>query len=98
MRVLQVFFGTTVEQLLLDLERILAGREPGAVRDAEDVRVDRDRRLPNATLRTTFAVLRPTPAASPALRACSAPCRRALDQKRDIATTFSPCRGRARSS
>ena len=32
-------------QLQLDLERVLAGREPGAVADAEDVGVDRDGRL-----------------------------------------------------
>ena len=31
--------------MLLDFAHVVAGREPGAVRDAEDVRVDRDRRL-----------------------------------------------------
>ena len=45
-RVLLEFVRNELHQLLLDLERILAGRDPGAVRDAEYVGVDRDRRLP----------------------------------------------------
>src|SRR6266850_7792719 len=42
-RVVQVFRRRELEQLLLDLERILARGEAGAVGDAEDVRVDRHR-------------------------------------------------------
>src|SRR5690349_9754334 len=45
-RVLQELRRRELEQLLLDLQRILARREVGAIRDAEDMRVDRDRRLP----------------------------------------------------
>src|SRR2546426_6650513 len=45
-RVLQVFGRRELEQLLLDLERVLARGEAGAVGDAKDVRVDRHCRLP----------------------------------------------------
>src|SRR5207247_9116580 len=44
-RVLQVFRRGEFEQPLLDLERILARSDAGAVGDAKDVRVDRHRRL-----------------------------------------------------
>ena len=39
------FSGTTSSNLHFDIERRLAGREPGAVADAENVRIDRDGRL-----------------------------------------------------
>ena len=45
MRVPLEFGRARLLELQFDLERRLAGREPGAVADAEDVRVDRDRRL-----------------------------------------------------
>src|SRR2546428_3489930 len=44
-RVLQVFWRGEFEQPLLDLQRILARSDAGAVGDAKDVRVDRHRRL-----------------------------------------------------
>src|SRR5688572_28901333 len=44
-RVLLELVRGELQQLLLDFLRVLARREPGAVRDAEDVRVHRDRRL-----------------------------------------------------
>ena len=44
-RVDEVGRRNALEQLQLDLERVLARREAGAVRDAEDVRVDRHRGL-----------------------------------------------------
>src|SRR5437899_5679342 len=44
-RILQVFRRGEFEQPLLDLERILAWSDAGAVGDAKDVRVDRHRRL-----------------------------------------------------
>ena len=40
-----VLVGHHLLEVHLDLERRLAGRQPGPVADAEDVRVDRDRRL-----------------------------------------------------
>src|SRR6185312_1736013 len=46
MGVEQVFFRHHLEQSLLHLDRRLAGREAGAVADAEEVRVDGDRWLP----------------------------------------------------
>ena len=45
MRMQPVFLGHALQQLQLDLERVLAGRQAGAVADAEDVRVDGDGRL-----------------------------------------------------
>src|SRR5258706_11834902 len=44
-RVAQVFLRRHLEQLRLDLERVFPRGEPGAVGDAKDVRVDRDRKL-----------------------------------------------------
>ena len=45
MRVLAELLGHALQQLQLDLERVLAGSETGAVADTEDVRVDGDGRL-----------------------------------------------------
>ena len=45
MRVVLVFLGHDFQQAIFDRAHVLAGREPGAIRDAEDVRVDRDRRM-----------------------------------------------------
>src|SRR4051794_3193267 len=45
MRVFQVLGRREFEQPVLDLARLLAGRDASAVRDAEDVRVDRHGRL-----------------------------------------------------
>ena len=45
MGVLFVFVRRKFEQFFLHLERRFARREPGAVADAENVRIDRNRRL-----------------------------------------------------
>ena len=71
MGVEQVVLRHDLQQPELDLERVLARREPGAVGDAEQVRVDGDGRLPKAMLSTTLAVFRPTPGSvSSASRVC----------------------------
>ena len=44
-RVQAVFLGHALQQFQLDLERVLARRQAGAVADAEDVGVDGDGRL-----------------------------------------------------
>src|SRR5262245_32831602 len=44
--VLQVFRRSELQQLLFDREHVFPRRDAGAVRDAENVRVDRHRRLP----------------------------------------------------
>ena len=46
MRIVQVLGRHDLEQMILDVAHVLAGREARAIRDAEDVGVDRDRRLP----------------------------------------------------
>src|SRR5690348_4687835 len=45
MCVLHVLGRRELDELLFDLARVLAGREPRAVGDAKDVRIHRDRRL-----------------------------------------------------
>src|SRR5437899_12093506 len=46
MRILLEFRRRELQQPVFHLARILAGRDAGAVGDAEDVRIDCDRRLP----------------------------------------------------
>ena len=45
MRVCAELLGHDLDEAVLDFAHVAPGREPGAVRDAEDVRVDGDRRL-----------------------------------------------------
>ena len=44
-RMLQEFFGNAPQQPRLDLERRLPDGQAGAIRDAKDVRIDRERRF-----------------------------------------------------
>ena len=48
-------------ELRFDLVDILAGREPGAVADSEDMRVDRERLLAPGGVEDDVRRLRPTP-------------------------------------
>ena len=62
--------GRHLHQQSLDLVGRRAWRKAGSVGDTEDMGVDGDRRLVQASARTTLAVLRPTPGrASSASRA-----------------------------
>ena len=61
MGMIQPFSGNAFDQLGLNLIDVLAGRHAGAVAEAEDMGIDAIVGWSNAMLRTTLAVLRPTP-------------------------------------
>ncbi len=60
-RTAQVSLGDDAHQRLLDLVRRLPRREAKAVADAEDVGVDRDRRLPEGDVEDDVRRLPPDP-------------------------------------
>ena len=86
MRVLPELVRHDLHQPRLDLERVLAGRESRAVRDAEDVRVDGDRRLAERDVQHDVRGLAADARAASRARRDRAALRRRCSSQQDLAT------------